>query len=349
MPPGDSQLVPDPPPPRPVARDEAIAAAMRRFDGVEDNPPVRAERPRSTGGWIRKPQFATAMSLGLIAIIGGPLTWMAVRNGALNPPSEPAAPPTASSPAVAPSVASEAVPSAQAIPSRGAPASDAAAPPPPEAKKDVAPVVAAPVEQRLSDPAQELAVAPPAPPPPPPPAPPPAPMAEKSAEGTVANDIAVTGSRIRRPNLTTASPVTVPNRSAERDEAEVVNSLPKAQAPAAPGWVTKDRAYATFLSQLQGAVRTGNRDGVIRLIRFPLRVNANGKSRVYRNAASVRANYDQVFTPQVRQAILNQKFDRLFGRDQGLMIGDGQVWFDHTCPNAQCSPPGPVRITAINP
>jgi hypothetical protein len=255
MPPGNSSLVPDPPPPRPAARDEAIAAAMRRFDGVEDNPPVRAERPRPMGGWIRKPQFATAMSLGLIAIIGGPLTWLAVRNGALSPPSEPAAPPTASSPAVAPSAASEAAPSAQATPSRGVPVSDVAAPPPPEAKKDVAPVVAAPVEQGLSDSAQDLAVAPPAPPPPAPP--PPAPMAEKSAEGTVANDIAVTGSRIRRPNLTTASPATVPNRSAERDEADVVNSLPKAEAPAAPGWVTKDRAYATFLSQLKGAVRAG--------------------------------------------------------------------------------------------
>jgi hypothetical protein len=31
------------------------------------------------------------------------------------------------------------------------------------------------------------------------------------------------------------------------------------------------------------------------------------------------------------------------------MIGDGEVWFDHTCPNASCSPPGPVRIRAINP
>jgi len=165
----------------------------------------------------------------------------------------------------------------------------------------------------------------------------------------VANDIAVTGSRIRRPNLTTASPVTVPNRSAERDEADGVNSLPKAEAPAAPGWVLNDRTYATFLSQLQASVRTHNRDGVIRLIRFPLRVNANGNNRTYRDAASVRADYNRIFTPSVRRAILNQKLDRLFGRDQGLMIGNGQVWFDHSCPNAQCSPPGPVRITAINP
>ena len=338
MPPGDSQLVPDPPPPRPAARDEAIAAAMRRFDGIEEPAPARSEHPRPTGSWLRKPQFATAMSLGLIAIIGGPLTWMAVRNGALEPPREAAAPPAASSPSAAPSAVPEVAPLARTIPPEGAPAPDIAAPPSPEAKKNVAPVVSAPVELRTTDSAQELAAAPPPPPAPPPPLPP-APMAEKSAQGMVANDLVVTGSRVAR----------APAPAAERDEADVLNSRPKTEAPAAPGWVRNDRTYATFLSQLQGAVRAGNRDGVIRLVRFPLRVNADGKSRTYRDAASVHADYDKIFTPTVRQAILHQKFDRLFGRDQGLTIGNGQVWFDHSCPNAQCSPPGPVRITAINP
>jgi len=63
----------------------------------------------------------------------------------------------------------------------------------------------------------------------------------------------------------------------------------------------------------------------------------------------VRDDYDRIFTPNVTRAILGQRFDQLFGRDQGLMIGDGQVWFDHVCANTQCSPPGPVRITAVNP
>ena len=49
------------------------------------------------------------------------------------------------------------------------------------------------------------------------------------------------------------------------------------------------------------------------------------------------------------QAILDQRLDQLFGRDQGLMIGNGSIWFDHICTNAQCSPRGPVRITAVNP
>ena len=60
-------------------------------------------------------------------------------------------------------------------------------------------------------------------------------------------------------------------------------------------------------------------------------------------------DYDRIFTPQVKQAILNQRFERLLGRDRGVMIGSGQVWFDHVCRASQCSPPGPVRITVINP
>ena len=33
----DSALLPSPPPPRPAARETAIAAAMRRFDGIADD------------------------------------------------------------------------------------------------------------------------------------------------------------------------------------------------------------------------------------------------------------------------------------------------------------------------
>jgi hypothetical protein len=150
-------------------------------------------------------------------------------------------------------------------------------------------------------------------------------MAEKSAGGLAANEVVVTGSRI-------AQPVT------QRAD----------DASSSADWIVKDASYATFLGRLQAAVRANDRGAVIKLIGFPLRVNSNGRSRVYRDARSVRADYDRIFTPEIARAILAQRFDRLFGRDQGLMIGNGEVWFDHVCTNAQCSPPGPVRIKAVN-
>ena len=88
---------------------------------------------------------------------------------------------------------------------------------------------------------------------------------------------------------------------------------------------------------------------MIALISFPLRVNAASGARTYRDARSVERDFDRIFTPRVKQAIARQRAENLFVRDQGAMIGDGEVWFDFTCPTASCSPPGPVRIHAINP
>jgi hypothetical protein len=85
------------------------------------------------------------------------------------------------------------------------------------------------------------------------------------------------------------------------------------------------------------------------MIAFPLRVNAQDGARFYRDAQSVERDYDRIFTPKVRRAILKQRATKLFLRDQGAMVGDGEVWFDHSCPNPECSPLGPVRIKAVNP
>jgi hypothetical protein len=156
-------------------------------------------------------------------------------------------------------------------------------------------------------------------------------MAQKSTAED--QQIVVTGSRLRRPNLESSAPVHV---------------IGDERRSASPDWVQEDRAYRTFLGQLQSAVRNDDRNGVLRLVAFPLRVNSGGRSRTYRNAGAALADYERIFTPKVRQAIVDQRFETLFGRDQGVMIGDGAVWFDHTCRNSQCSPPGPVRIKAIN-
>jgi hypothetical protein len=121
------------------------------------------------------------------------------------------------------------------------------------------------------------------------------------------------------------------------------------QAPSAAKAVSPERAYGAFLSRLQSVVRSNNHHAVIGLISFPLRVNASGGALTYRDAASVERDFDRIFTPRVKRAIARQRADTLFVRNQGAMIGDGEVWFDFSCPNASCSPRGPVRIRAVNP
>ena len=106
---------------------------------------------------------------------------------------------------------------------------------------------------------------------------------------------------------------------------------------------------AAFLRRLQARIRTNDRAAVAQLVSLPLRVNAAGGARTYRDRRSIERDFDKIFTPRVRQAILAQRPNNIFVRDQGAMIGNGEVWFSQTCPNAACNPPGPSRITAVNP
>ena len=146
-------------------------------------------------------------------------------------------------------------------------------------------------------------------------------------------DVAVTGSRVRAPNMSKQSDArAVAEREAEPGDDD-----------AATG------AYRRFLSDLQSAVRANNKRGVANLAALPLRVNFEGGARAYSDRSAIERDFDRIFTPRVKRAILNQRADRLFTNYQGAMIGDGQVWFDQTCAHDSCSPPGPVRIKAINP
>ncbi|HEX6218372.1 MAG TPA: hypothetical protein VFZ35_03780 [Sphingomicrobium sp.] len=339
MPVDESSLLPEPPPPRPARRDAAIGAAMRRFDGVEE--PTVAPKQAARRGFGSRPQFGALVTASLIAVIGIPAAMIAIRNNDLPPPA-----PTSTAPRQqAPVSADEAAPPPATVDVAAEPAATAAKPP----ASMLAPNrrSALPDEREAGDlastPVPTVAPASPmmAAPAPPPPAPPP-PAAERDEAYAEADQIAVTGSRIAKPGPMSESIRDGRGRSQSLAQKSNVGST-------APEWVIEDGAYRLFLNQLQSAIRANDRAGVIRLVSFPVRVNRDGRSQTYTSGRALLADYDSIFTAQVRGAILSQRFETLFGRDQGVMIGSGQIWFDHICRNTSCSPPGPVRIKAINP
>jgi hypothetical protein len=101
--------------------------------------------------------------------------------------------------------------------------------------------------------------------------------------------------------------------------------------------------YAAFLSRLQTAIRADNRGAVVALVGFPLRVSGAGGSRLYPDAGSVERDYERIFTPRVRSAILRQRSDRLLVRDNGATIAQGAVRLSRSRADA------PIRITAVSP
>ncbi|MBP2665189.1 MAG: hypothetical protein H6Q76_169, partial [Firmicutes bacterium] len=69
-----------------------------------------------------------------------------------------------------------------------------------------------------------------------------------------------------------------------------------------------------------------------------------GKGSVqFETKAELLDNYDEIFTLQVREAIVGQKVAELFVNWQGVMVGKGEVWL-----SASDKKPGRYGISAVN-
>ena len=97
-----------------------------------------------------------------------------------------------------------------------------------------------------------------------------------------------------------------------------------------------------FLQRLKSAVRTDDRQTAAALVSYPLRVYSGSRQRrIFSTRTFLLVHFDVVFTRKVQQAILAQVPSCLFANSQGIMIGDGEVWFNKT-------PEGTYAITSIN-
>lgn len=92
--------------------------------------------------------------------------------------------------------------------------------------------------------------------------------------------------------------------------------------------------YEAVFNAFQKAVNGGDRAAVVEEVRFPLNI-ANGAKIT--GPGEFQRNYERILTPAVRKAIAAQKFDDVMVNQQGVMIGDGQVWLNGTCLDQACS------------
>jgi hypothetical protein len=327
---GDDRLsLPVPPPPNPAARRAAIDAAMRRFDGIGDAPAPR--RRRSLAGWASAHRGLAGglVTAALIAVISIPAVKVAIRDhpgevATENSLAETTLPgPATSNEAPAPTAD-------QAAAANEAPSSAKAAPRPAQEAEPssgfVAPIreekagIAPPAPMRVA-PAPPAIVVAPAPPPPPPP-----PSAAPQAQADAANDagnIVVTGSRIRRPNLDSAVPVTVVSGQEIADP------------------------FAAFLSELQQAISDNDRGKVARLVALPFHVRIGGERRTYSSSRAIYNDYELIFTPAVRIELLDLRPAGLATRAGGRLRGSGRIWFG--CGKPLCADEERIRIREVSP
>jgi len=75
------------------------------------------------------------------------------------------------------------------------------------------------------------------------------------------------------------------------------------------------------------AVARNDAAAVASTIRYPIKVTVSGKVVTLRGPKDLTANYAAIFTPAYRESIARALPRNMFVRDQGIMLGSGQVWF----------------------
>lgn len=129
----------------------------------------------------------------------------------------------------------------------------------------------------------------------------------------------------------------LPQLSAAQTVAETNASLDQLYGEHAP--------YQAFFGELQKAVAADDKAAVAGLISYPLESKVGGKTVTLRDADEFVAAYDQIITAKVKKALAAQTYASLFANGEGLMVGDGEIWFSGIGEEK----PTKVLITGINP
>lgn len=103
--------------------------------------------------------------------------------------------------------------------------------------------------------------------------------------------------------------------------------------------------YDPVIKDLQDGVRAQDAKLVAALVNYPITVTISGKQVVIPTAADFAARYDEIITPDIAKAVVDQKYDNLFVNAQGIMFGDGQVWINGVCRDAACQQMDPKVVT----
>lgn len=169
------------------------------------------------------------------------------------------------------------------------------------------------------------------------PAPPPEPAADAPAPMTGATPAEAAAS-------TTPDAVAAPQAAAEHAK-DAAATPADAASPAAPAAADDARArietllgdaaqYEKVFTAFKTAVVAGDRAAVVEEVRFPLNVSGGKKIT---GPGEFQRNYEKIITPAVVRAVSAQDFGTVFVNQQGVMIGDGQVWLNGQCLDKACT------------
>lgn len=130
---------------------------------------------------------------------------------------------------------------------------------------------------------------------------------------------------------------------APTNQAEATNAMSKEDNPFEAAGINDPKAFIQMFELAKAAVAADEKAAVAELILLPLQVNGETPMKIKSKEEFIE-KYDQIMTKPVKDALAAQKVDDLFVRDQGVMVGNGQLWF-----GASAEEPQVYGIIAVNP
>jgi hypothetical protein len=94
------------------------------------------------------------------------------------------------------------------------------------------------------------------------------------------------------------------------------------------GVIMTDAQFDQKVAAFRDDVLHGRKSRVAAAVAYPALAGVGHKRILLRNASALMRHYNEIFSPAMIESIRQAKTHDLFSRDQGVMLGNGQVWFN---------------------
>ncbi|MFC5648221.1 hypothetical protein ACFPYJ_03640 [Paenibacillus solisilvae] len=131
--------------------------------------------------------------------------------------------------------------------------------------------------------------------------------------------------------------------TASAAQGSVKGSDPQKGNPYETAGIADPQAFDAMFDALKTAVANGDKNAAAAYILYPLRVNGTGSALKIANKEEFLKQYDEIFTEPIKQALAKQTKDSLFVNYQGVMVGNGEIWF-----GGDISAPQKLGIITVN-
>lgn len=103
-----------------------------------------------------------------------------------------------------------------------------------------------------------------------------------------------------------------------------------------------------FIVLIKQHLAKEDRQKLSSLISYPITVNLHGKRVQIKSKGEFVKNYHDIINAKVRKSVSRQKYEDLFVNWQGVMIGNGEIWFNAINNDPKKSQETELKIIAIN-